>query len=168
MCKLFKACVHIISLPFLHPPIISYNVCDVRTKNQHLSPTACLIYKSNLNWPFYLYVYSHASEGLIKAYKVHVNIKSRTIKISLLYSIWWQGQDVIPKHPTLTPTEPAEINWWPGQMMWYIALNENVTMRNTKALQPCRNLRQCKGPIDGEMDVMLNSKQADQINHTSF
>lgn len=41
-------------------------------------------------------------------------------------------------------------------------------MRNTKALQPCRNLRQCKGPIDGEMDVMLNSKQADQFNHTSF
>lgn len=41
-------------------------------------------------------------------------------------------------------------------------------MRNTKALQPGRNLRQCKGPIDGEMDVMLHSKQADQINHTSF
>lgn len=89
----------------------------------------------------------------------------------MLYSIWWQGQDVIPKHPILTPAEPAEpaeINWWPGQMMWYIALNENVTMRNTKALQPGRNLRQCKGPIDGEMDVMLNSKQADQFNHTSF
>lgn len=135
-------CVHVISLPVLHPQSLAVNV-------QHLSSTACLIYKSNLNWPFYLYVYSHASEGLIKAYKVHVNIKSRTIKISLLYSIWWQGQDIIPKHPTLTPTEPAEINWWPGQMMWYIALgqmmiyialNENVTMRNTKALQPCRNL----------------------------
>lgn len=167
-------CVHVISLPVLHPPIISCKCVWCPDQNQHLSSTACLIYKSNLNWPFYLYGYSHASEGLIKAYKVHVNIKSRTIKISLLYSIWWQGQDVIPKHPTLTPTEPAEINWWPGQMMWYIALgqmmiyialNENVTMRNTKALQPCRNLRQCKGPIDGEMDVMLNSKQANQINH---
>lgn len=49
-------------------------------------------------------------------------------------------------------------------MMIYIALNENVTMHNTKALQPGRNLTQCKGPIDGEMDVMLNSKQANQIN----